>query len=58
MTKTIVWLGEEKRMTKWGMMHEGRVVELPKHIADSYIEQGLAKEESDADEIEIRTEEG
>ena len=51
-TKTIVWDGAPKS-TCYGLMIEGRVIVLPKKDADSYIEQKLAHEESDADELII-----
>ena len=54
-TKVIIWDGKPKS-TCYGLMVEGRVITLPKKIADSYIEQKLAHEESDSDEL--TTEEG
>ena len=49
-TKTITWEGEPKS-TRYGLMVEGRVITLPKKDADSYIEQKLAHEESDSEEL-------
>ena len=40
----IEWTGDSRNLPQVGMMHEGKTVALKKEIAESLINQGLAKE--------------
>ena len=42
--KTILWTGESRMIPGYGMGETGKEKTLPKHMANSYIKQGMAKE--------------
>ncbi len=41
-TKSIKWTGDERELPGIGVVNKGDVIEVPEHVAISYIYQGLA----------------
>ena len=41
--KTVIWKGSEREIPTQGIAKPGEAMTLPDYMADSFVEQGLAK---------------